>query len=653
MANKIRFDVEANIAPVKQAANEIGEVFNKISLPANLQKSFNSTFQKLSQEIRNFEVQAERGFESLADSKKAQNSLDKILTYFSDLKLQARELSTVDLEKFFPKETVERLRKFNNLLKQTNTLQNKDNSKAVEAQTKEYEKAAKKVKELEDKIKAANNAKEKFEGMKKDAAKKYEVLTGKINEAREAQEDLIKKGKSVGDARNVVQSSKPYKQLGDEIKKLQSEQTTLTNTQQSASKSIDKQSESVINLKEQLRIARASADEEAQALEREKIAAGATAADIQKLRNEIAQLTNTKVDTLPQTLVELKAHLNDLIAKEGDTSQFADIIGQINQKLEQGTQQGQQFNQVFNETVRGPVQNMVAMNSEMDQLKNRFQYFFSAINGIQLFKRAIRDAFDSVKELDAAMTEMAVVTDYTIGDIWGQIDQYTSEANKLGATTTDVIKSMVLYTQQGLDMAQATQLSTETMKMARIAGLEGAESTNLMTAALRGFNMELNEASAQRVNDVYSNLAANAAANTHEIADAMTRTASIANAAGMEFETTAAFLTQMIETTRESAENLGTAMKTIIARFTEMKKASTDIINVEGEEISVNKVEAALKSVGVELRNTTGEFRDLDDVFLELASKWDSLDVMSQRYVATMAAGSRRDIFCCPLLSAA
>ena len=83
-------------------------------------------------------------------------------------------------------------------------------------------------------------------------------------------------------------------------------------------------------------------------------------------------------------------------------------------------------------------------------------------------------------------------------------------------------------------------------------------------------------------------------------------------------------------------------MKTIVARFTEMKKAPTDVINVEGEEISVNKVEAALKSVGVELRNTTGEFRELDDVFLELASKWDSLDVMSQRYVATMAAGSRQ-----------
>jgi hypothetical protein len=70
-------------------------------------------------------------------------------------------------------------------------------------------------------------------------------------------------------------------------------------------------------------------------------------------------------------------------------------------------------------------------------------------------------------------------------------------------------------------------------------------------------------------------------------------------------------------------------MKTIIARFTEMKKATSDLINVDGEEVSVNKVETALKSAGVALRNVNGEFRDLDDVFLELSSKWDSLDIMT------------------------
>jgi hypothetical protein len=52
----------------------------------------------------------------------------------------------------------------------------------------------------------------------------------------------------------------------------------------------------------------------------------------------------------------------------------------------------------------------------------------------------------------------------------------------------------------------------------------------------------------------------------------MGKTASIAASANMEFETTAALLAQIIETTQEAPETAGTAMKTIIARFTEVKE---------------------------------------------------------------------------------
>jgi TP901 family phage tail tape measure protein len=115
------------------------------------------------------------------------------------------------------------------------------------------------------------------------------------------------------------------------------------------------------------------------------------------------------------------------------------------------------------------------------------------------------------------------------------------------------------------------ELGIETMKMGKIAGMESAEATQAMTAALRGFNMELNETSATRVNDVYSQLAAVTAADTNQIATAMEKTASIAASANMEFETTAAFLAQIIETTQEAPETAGTALKTIIARFAEVK----------------------------------------------------------------------------------
>ncbi|MDD7754505.1 MAG: phage tail tape measure protein, partial [Clostridiales bacterium] len=284
------------------------------------------------------------------------------------------------------------------------------------------------------------------------------------------------------------------------------------------------------------------------------------------------------------------------------------------------------------------------ITTEMDKLNSQVEAFFGVSNYIQLFKRAIHAAYESVQELDKAMTETAVVTDFSVGDMWNELPRYTEAANKLGTTTLGAYQTMTLFYQQGLKTNEVFEIGTETMKMARIAGMDYTKATNLMTAALRGFNMELNETSATRINDVYSKLAAITAADTKEIAEAMTRTASIANSAGMEFETTSALLSQMIETTREAPENLGTAMKTIIARFQELKKAPSEIASeIDGEALDVNKIDTALKSIGVSLMdNVTGQFRDLDDVFLEIASKWNSLDKNTQRYIATVAAGSRQ-----------
>ena len=290
--------------------------------------------------------------------------------------------------------------------------------------------------------------------------------------------------------------------------------------------------------------------------------------------------------------------------------------------------------------------NQVRLNTELDQVKSKIQYFFGLANSINLVKRAIRSAFETVKELDAAMTETAVVTDHTISDMWKKLPEYTKRANKLGVSTLAAYQSATLYYQQGLNDTQAGELSVETLKMARIAGLEAAEATDRMTNALRGFNMELNTIDAQRVDDVYSQLAAMSASNVDEISTAMTKVASLAHSANMEFETTAAFLAQIIETTRESAETAGTALKTVVARFSEVKKLydldelrGTD---EEGQVVDVNKVSQALRTAGIDLnRYFLGEV-GLDDIFMELASKWDSLTSVQQRYIATQAAGSRQ-----------
>ena len=283
-----------------------------------------------------------------------------------------------------------------------------------------------------------------------------------------------------------------------------------------------------------------------------------------------------------------------------------------------------------------------SFNRQVQDIDRQIQSYFGLSQMIRKVGDIARDAFNTVKELDQAMTETAVVTNFSVGDMWDMLPTYTEQANKLGATIKDVYEAATLYYQQGLNTNQAMGLANETLKMARIAGMDAAEATDMMTSALRGFNMEINQASAQKVNDIYSQLAAVTASDTRELGTAMEKTASLANSANMDIETTSAFLAQMIETTREAPENLGTAMKTIIARFQEMKKDPTSLVDADGVAMDVNKVDTALKSIGVQLTNSKGEFRDLDDVFLDISKRWDSLSQGQQRYIATTAAGSRQ-----------
>ena len=346
-------------------------------------------------------------------------------------------------------------------------------------------------------------------------------------------------------------------------------------------------------------------------------------------------------------LQQKRQELSELLLKAGnlEASQIKSFFDAFEQgKLTVGnmTNEWDEFKSGADSSARS----VFDLGTQMDQLKSRIGHFFGISNVFNLFKRTIREAINTVKELDAVMTETAVVTDFTVGDMWEKLPEYTSEANALGASIRDLYAATTLYYQQGLQTEAAMGVGIETMKMARIAGMDAANATEAMTAALRGFNMEVNETNAVRVNDVYSELAAITAADTEQIATAMSKTASIAASANMEFETTAALLAQIIETTQEAPETAGTAMKTIIARFAEVKKLRDEGMgsgeDEEGEIIDVNKIQAALRTVGISMNDFFAGKEGLDSILLKLAEKWNTLDFETQRYIATTAAGSRQ-----------
>ena len=361
--------------------------------------------------------------------------------------------------------------------------------------------------------------------------------------------------------------------------------------------------------------------------------------------NSITNLVNNEeITASSRATQELSQKVQELGEKEKKAQEEAakaaqknsESLKDVNEDIENGSKamkEGAEATKDFAETQQ-------KLSGGFDNIKGAIKTFLSLGSAVNGLRSVFNETFESVKTLDKSFAQIAMVTDYSVQEMWSSYGKYAEMANELGQSTQSVIQASGLFYQQGLETNEALELTEDTMKLATLAGLDFEKATSQMTAALRGFHMEMNEGG--RVTDVYSELAAKAAADVQQIAYAMSKTASIASSAGMEFETTSAFLTQMIETTQEAPENIGTAMKTIIARFTELKENVAGTADSEFEDLDYNKVDTALKSVGVSLKDASGQFRDLDDVFLELSQKWNTLDRNSQRYIATIAAGSRQ-----------
>lgn len=348
-------------------------------------------------------------------------------------------------------------------------------------------------------------------------------------------------------------------------------------------------------------------------------------ARLKELENDNASL-RTEIENLKQQIAAIEqtnvSSVRNAGAKAGlDAGQFrisTDMANQYKDALEQVRAR---------EQLVGKIQGVV-------------QQWFSIYAAIRMVGNAIRSVIATIQELDKTITEIAIVTDMTQEDLWGQMQSYTEMARSYASSIAGVYKVSQLYYQQGLQTADVMALTEQTLKMARISGLDYAEATNYMTNAVRSFKMEMTDA--QRVVDVYSAIAAASATDTTELAEAMSKTASSAEAVGSSFENTTAMMAVMIEATRESASNIGSAMKSIISRYGEMTSDPSKLVDSEGQEMSLNKVDKALQSVGISIHDATGQFRNFDEVIMELAESWDTIDKNTQRYIATVMAGNRQ-----------
>lgn len=327
-----------------------------------------------------------------------------------------------------------------------------------------------------------------------------------------------------------------------------------------------------------------------------------------------ASLSQTDFNTLKTTLIDLRSLLSDLrTAAKNSTIEIVDGFDKGAEAAKEAEQRSRTFQSVLQS---------LGIGFSLDWL-------------ISSLKDVARYSYDYIKNLDAALTEISVVSGKTREEVMSLTDTFIELSAKTGMAIDDIAQASTIYYQQGLGDEAVAELTEWTALFAKISNEDVPTAADQITAALNGFGYEAEKVG--EVVDKMSVLAAYSAADINELATAMSKGASQAAMAGLTFDEYNAYLATMIETTREAPENLGTSLKTIMSRFQNIKSGD----NTE-DDIEVNDVEKALKTVGVQLRDSEGQLRELGDVLNDLGPKWDSLDRNTQAYLGTIVAGTRQ-----------
>ena len=132
-------------------------------------------------------------------------------------------------------------------------------------------------------------------------------------------------------------------------------------------------------------------------------------------------------------------------------SQSLESISEAQNNVAQSTENATNAQKRSASVIGDSLERQQQLNSSLEDFKDRIKYFISFQNVLYGVKNAILQTYNDVVELDEALASIAMVSDYSVEDMWGFYDQYADMAQKMGQNTKDVIQSSALYVQQGWD----------------------------------------------------------------------------------------------------------------------------------------------------------------------------------------------------------
>lgn len=345
-----------------------------------------------------------------------------------------------------------------------------------------------------------------------------------------------------------------------------------------------------------------------------------------ELKQAIQNATN--VDTGKLNFGKLQAQLK---ANKTSLQQYAIEL----QKL--GPQGVQAFSQLAN-AIRQSETPLISMQGKIAALGQtmmntiRWQISASLIQGAM---SAFSGVIDYSKELNESLNNIRIVTGKSVEEMGRFADKAQKAAKSLSTTAKDYIDASHIFFQQGLDGKAVDERVAATIKLANATGKSAAEVSEWMTAIWNNFDD--GSQSLEYYGDVLAKLGAATASSADEIAGGLEKFSAVADTVGLSYEYAASALATITAETRQSEDVVGTSLKTIFARVENLKLGET----LE-DGTTLGQYSAALEKVGVNIKDSNGNLKEMDDILDGIGARWEGLNKDEQVALAQSVAGIRQ-----------
>jgi TP901 family phage tail tape measure protein len=259
----------------------------------------------------------------------------------------------------------------------------------------------------------------------------------------------------------------------------------------------------------------------------------------------------------------------------------------------------------------------------------RFAAFSIATRAVGLFTSTLNDAVQSSIDFERQLIKVSQVTGKSIGQLRGLTKQITDLSTGFGVASSDLLEVSTVLAQAGLS-AEDTSVALKTLAKAALAPNFDSisETAEGAIAILAQFQQGVG-ALEQQLGSINA-VAGAFAVEASDLIDVVRRTGGVFKSSGGSLNELLALFTSVRATTRESAESIGTGLRTIFTRIQRpktiefLKQFGVELVDLNGKFVgpyeAIKRLSEALSGLGegdltfISIAEELGGFRQIGKV---------------------------------------